>query len=111
MRFKGKRFVKITFFDNVSSVAKSLKTLGLNKNDTIIVDLEGVPEFIYLFFAAEILGINVKNKIGADINETIDVINSSNAKYFFVHDYINNNVSLGVYMGDVSIIAGRLKNG
>jgi len=37
------------------------------------------------------IGINVKNKIGANIDDTIEVVNSSNAKYFFVHDYISSN--------------------
>ena len=89
LHYYGKDIIAKEFFSNVYNTAKSLKALGLKKDDTIIVDLEGVPEFIYLFYASEMIGINVKNKIGADVCETIDVINSSNAKYFFVHDYIS----------------------
>lgn len=77
------------FFENVEKTARSLKTLGLNKGDTIVTNLENVPEFIYLFFAAETIGVNVKNKIGATIEEMIEVINESNAKSFFTHDYIS----------------------
>ena len=89
LHYYGKDISAKYFFDNVTATAKSLKTLGLNKGDTIIVDLEGIPEFIYLFFASEMIGVNVKNKIGADNNEIAEVINSSNAKYFFVNDYIS----------------------
>lgn len=89
LHYYGKDISAKDFFDNVTATAKSLKTLGLNKGDTIIVDLEGIPEFIYLFFASEMIGVNVKNKIGADNNEIAEVINSSNAKYFFVNDYIS----------------------
>ena len=77
------------FFENVEKTAKSLKTLGLDKGDTIIVNLDSVPEFMYLFFAAECLGINVKNKIGADASEIAEVLDESNAKYLFIHDYIS----------------------
>jgi len=89
LHYYGKDITARDFFENVENVAKSLKTMGLKKGDTIVVDLEGVPEFIYLFFASEMIGVNVKNKIGANIDETIEVINSSNTKYFFVHDYIS----------------------
>lgn len=88
LHYYGKDITANEFFNNVESTAKSLKTLGLKKGDTIIVDLEGTPEFIYLFYASEMIGVNVKNKIGASVLETIDVINESNAKYFFVHDFI-----------------------
>lgn len=101
IHYYGKDITAKEFFDNVTNVAKSLKTLGLNKGDTIVVDLEGVPEFIYLFFASEMIGVNVKNKIGADVSETIDVINSSNAKYFFVHDYISDSNVQDIYENTV----------
>ena len=96
MHYYGSDITADMFFKNVCDAAKSLKTLGLEKGDTIVVDLEGVPEFVYLFFACEMMGVNVKNKIGADILETVDVINESKAKCFFAHDYI--------YMEDVDVI-------
>lgn len=85
------------FFANVEKTAKSLKTLGLNKGDTIITNLEGVPEFIYLFFAAELTGINIKNKIGADAAEIAEVIEESNAKYLFAHDYTSESEANRIY--------------
>jgi len=75
------------FFENVEKTAKSLKSLGLNNGDTIITNLEGIPEFIYLFFASELIGVNIKNKIGADAREIAEVIEESDAKYLFAHDY------------------------
>lgn len=87
IHYYGKDITAKEFFENVERTAKSLKTLGLNKGDTIITNLDGVPEFVYLFFASEIIGVNVKNKIGADSSELVEVINESNAKYLFTHDY------------------------
>lgn len=97
IHYYGKDITANEFFNNVEDVAKSLKTLGIKNGDTIIVDLEGVPEFIYLFFASEMIGVNVKNKIGADVLETIDVINSSKSKYYFVHDYIDKENIKSIY--------------
>lgn len=85
------------FFSTVNRVAKSLKSLGLEKDDTIITNLESVPEFIELFFACEMIGVNVKNKIGADVKEIVDVINESNSEFFFTHDYISKEDSDYIY--------------
>lgn len=87
MHYYGKDITAKEFFDNIELAAKSLKVLGLEKGDTIITNLEGVPEFVYLFFAAETIGVNVKNKIGADAIEISEVINESSANYLFAHDY------------------------
>ncbi len=76
------------FFDMVESCARSLKAMGIQKDDTIITNLDAVPEFIYLFFAAETIGVNVKNKIGAGTEEIAEIVNESNAKSLFVHDYM-----------------------
>ena len=97
------------FFEIVDSVAHSLKSVGLNKGDTIITNLESVPEFIELFFACEMIGVNVKNKIGADVKEIADVINESNAEFFFTHDYISKEDSDYIYQNTLldSIITIR----
>lgn len=76
------------FFEMVESCARSLKAMGVQKGDTIITNLDAVPEFIYLFFAAETIGVNVKNKIGAGAEEIAEIVNESNAKCLFVHDYM-----------------------
>ena len=96
IHYYGSDITAREFFDNVLAVAKSLKSLGVEKGDTIVTNLESVPEFIYLFFACETIGVNVKNKIGADALEIVDVINESDAEYFFTHDY--------TYKGDIDII-------
>lgn len=95
--YYGLNITAAEFFKNVESAAKSLRTLGLNKGDTIVVDLEGTPEFIYLFFASEMIGVNVKNKIGANFEEIVEVINESNAKCFFAHDYISKEATDAIY--------------
>ena len=89
------------FFDRVNDVAKSLKSFGVEKGDTVITNLESVPEFICLFFACEMIGVNVKNKIGADALEIVDVINESNASYLFTHDYASK--------GDIATIYNNTK--
>lgn len=91
------------FFDGVDAIAKSLKSLGVGKGDTIVTNLDAVPEFIMLFFACELIGANVKNKIGANASELVELINEFDAKCFFAHDYISsddfefiyNNTDLG----------------
>ena len=88
IHYYGTDITAFEFFSMVNDVAKGLKLFGLNKGDTIITNLDAVPEFIYLFFACEMIGVNVKNKIGANITEIVDVINESDAKYIFTHDYI-----------------------
>lgn len=87
IHYYGSDITARAFFENVERVAKSLKTMGLEKGDTIVTNLESVPEFIYLFFASELIDVNVKNKIGADALEITEVINESDAKCFFTHDY------------------------
>lgn len=89
IHYYGSDITARNFFENVERVAKSLKTMGLEKGDTIVVDLEGVPEFVFLFFACEMIGVNVKNKIGGDALEIAEVINESDVKYFFTHNYIS----------------------
>lgn len=97
IHYYGRNIIAKDFFCMVESVAHSLKSFGLNKGDTIITNLESVPEFIELFFACEMLGVNVKNKIGADAKEIADVINESNAELFFAHDYISKNDAEYIY--------------
>ena len=97
IHYYGSDITARNFFDIVDRVAKSLKSFGLNKGDTIITNLESVPEFIELFFACEMIGVNVKNKIGADVLEIADVINESNSEYFFAHNYISKNDTDYIY--------------
>lgn len=87
IHYYGSDITAREFFDKVLAVAKSLKSMGLTKGDTIITNLDSVPEFIYLFYASEMIGVNVKNKIGADALEIAEVINESDAKCFFTHDF------------------------
>lgn len=87
IHFYGSDITAREFFSKVEDTARSLKSFGLKKGDTIVTNLESVPEFMYLFFACEIIGVNVKNKIGANAMEIANVINESNAEYFFTHDY------------------------
>ena len=97
IHYYGSDITAKDFFETIEKVAKSLKVSGLKKGDTIVTNLESVPEFIYLFFACEIIGVNVKNKIGADTKEIIDVINESNAEYFFTHDYTDKSDIQAIY--------------
>lgn len=89
LHYYGKDITAREFFYTVGDTARCLKKIGLQKGDTIVTNLEGVPEFVYLFFAAEQIGVNIKNKIGADALEIAEVINESSAKCFFTHDYMS----------------------
>ena len=103
IHFYGRDITASEFFDEVNAIAKSLKSLGMGKGDVVVTNLDAVPEFIMLFFACELVGANVKNKIGANASELVELINEFDAKCFFAHDYISsddfeliyNNTKLG----------------
>jgi len=91
--------VKITareFFDTIKQIAKSLKSVGYNKGASIPISLESVPEFLYLLFAAETIGISIKNHLGA-IEEIIECIKSTNSKYYITYDYISSEYMKKIY--------------
>lgn len=89
IHFYGRDITVSEFFDEIEKIARSLKSLGVGKGDTIVTNLDSVPEFIMLFFACELIGASVKNKIGAKASELVDLINEFDAKCFFTHDYIS----------------------
>lgn len=82
--------VKINYhemFNKINSVAKSLKILGINKGDIVLMAMPTIPEMVYTFYAL--------NRIGA-IVDTIDpriksdrykeIIEETNAKYLIALD-------------------------
>ncbi len=85
------------FFEMVESCTRSLRAMNIQKGDTIITNLDAVPEFIYLFFAAETIGVNVKNKIGADATEVAEIVNESDAKCLFIHDFMSQDDTSLIY--------------
>lgn len=96
INYYGEEITSKVFFENIDKVAKSLKEAGFQKNDSIPISLEATPEFLYLLLAAEKLGICIKNNLG-DINEKINVINSTNSKYFFTYDYLSDKDTKLIY--------------
>ena len=74
-------------FNNIEMVAKSLKKIGVQKGDIVLMALPTIPEMVYVFYAL--------NRIGA-IVDTVDpriksdrykqIISETNAKYLFAID-------------------------
>lgn len=94
--YYGEEISSKKFFEHVDAVARSLKQLGYQKGDSIPISIESVPEFLYLFFACELIGVSLKNKLG-ELEEIIDCIKSTNSKYFFTHDYLSEKAVERIY--------------
>ena len=78
--------------EHVIPVAKSLKSLGLKKGDTISLCLPACPEATYIFFAANMLGI-VCNIIDPRITaDRIEACIGNNSKALFSIDVFNDKI-------------------
>lgn len=88
---------KISFSDllnnKVIEVAKSLKALGLKKGDKVSFCLPTIPETIYLFLAANMLGLKA-NMIDPRINESrIEECIGTDSKALFTIDVFNDKIA------------------
>lgn len=87
LNYFGKKITYYEMFNNIEMVAKSLKKIGVQKGDIVLMALPTIPEMVYVFYAL--------NRIGA-IVDTVDpriksdrykqIIAETNAKYLFAID-------------------------
>lgn len=74
-----------TLFEKVNQYTNCLLKLGYKKGDEIPVCMKMSPEFIYIFLAISRIGA-VMNSVGEwfDKDYLIDILNSTESKYFFI---------------------------
>lgn len=72
----------------VDKTAKALSAVGFKEGDQIPVFLRSVPEFIYLFLAAEKIGASILCRDNS-VKENADAIKKSGASIIFAHDFIS----------------------
>lgn len=72
----------------VDKTAKALSAVGFKEGDQIPVFLRSVPEFIYIFLAAEKIGASILCRDNS-VKENADAIKKSGASIIFAHDFIS----------------------
>lgn len=77
-----------TVFQQTDKIARSLRAIGFKEGDQIPVFLVSVPEFIYLFLAAEKIGASLLCRDNT-LEENVDAVKKSGAKVIIAHDYLS----------------------
>ncbi len=88
VEYYGKTFTLNQILEEADKVAKALTLLGVKENDSVIVFLRAVPEFLFVFFAAEKLGISVLCNDGLP-EERAYAIREGNVKVAFSYDFVS----------------------
>ena len=117
INYRGNNFTYGYLWKKVFAYAKSLKSLGFGEDSEIPVCVSNMPEFVYLFLAANLIGakLNVFGK-WFDDDYTKFILNNSGSSTVFVSDDIYDKIKDKV---DASMIknivvfslADSLKNG
>lgn len=84
----GRNITYREFFSESISLAKALKTNGINKGDEFVVCIDRIPEFVYFMAAASIIGAKVNfvsEKFDASYLKSI--LKNANCKTVFIQDY------------------------
>ena len=74
--------------EQVDLTARALRAIGFGEGDQIPVFLRAVPEFIYLFLAAEKIGASVLCRDNT-LGENIEAVKKSGAKMIIAHDFLS----------------------
>ena len=74
--------------EQVDLPARALRAIGFGEGDQIPVFLRAVPEFIYLFLAAEKIGASVLCRDNT-LEENIEAVKKSGAKMIIAHDFLS----------------------
>ncbi len=61
LNYFGKKITYYEMFNNIEMVAKSLKKIGVQKGDIVLMTLPTIPEMVYVFYAL--------NRIGAIVDK------------------------------------------
>lgn len=56
LSYYGKKVTFKQLFDNIEQVSKSLKSMGIKKEDIVTVSMPNTPEAVYLFYAISKIG-------------------------------------------------------
>lgn len=88
MHYYGTDISWKSVFENTEAVARSLRALGFGENDQIPVYLSSVPEFVYLFLAAEKIGASLLCRDNT-IEENVEAARKAKAKAIIAHDYLS----------------------
>lgn len=85
--YRGNKISYKEMFNKAYDYAKSLKQMGFNENSCIPICMPNIPEFVYLFLGANMIGATI-NVIGEwfDHNYMLNIINSTKSDTIFVCD-------------------------
>lgn len=85
--YRGNKISYKEMFNKAYDYAKSLKQMGFNENSCIPICMPNIPEFVYLFLGANMIGATI-NVIGEwfDHNYMLNILNSTKSNTIFVCD-------------------------
>lgn len=85
--YRGNKISYKEMFNKAYDYAKSLKQMGFNENSCIPICMPNIPEFVYLFLGANMIGSTI-NVIGEwfDHNYMLNILNSTKSDTIFVCD-------------------------
>lgn len=110
--FMGKSTTYKEFVKNVEKCAKSLRTIGVRKNDKVTIALPNCPQALYSFYAVNLVGaiacmvhpLSSEKELEFYINETKSVIVITLDQFYHKFEAIRENTDL------VNIIIARIRD-
>lgn len=83
--YRGNKISYEKMFTEAYDYAKSLKSIGYTKGDTIPICIDNIPEFVYLMIGASFIGCNLV-VVGDWFNKEYlkEILNETKSKYIFV---------------------------